>query len=344
MSHVIPSHRAGPVQEVLGLLSEAESVILTTHVNADGDGAGSEAALAAWLRHRGVQAWIVNPTPFPETFRFLLPEGSWSLDPGSPVARAVAGKVDLVVVLDTGEWPRIGRVAELVRDRPIVVVDHHPTGSHPIPGVSLRDPEAAATGELLFDLLAADGSDWPETTPLGLYVALLTDTGSFRFSNASSRVHRMVAGLLERGVDPEDTYRKVYGNYPARKLHLLHACLGTLEVDADCGMAWMTVPTEIYDSLSATPDDLEGLVDYPREVRGVEVGLLFRETARGGTKVSFRSNGGVDVNALARRFGGGGHVKAAGALVEGPMMEVRREVLEITRDAIRSAPEKVEED
>jgi phosphoesterase RecJ-like protein len=209
--------------------------------------------------------------------------------------------------------------------------------------VSLRDPEAAATGELLFDLLAVDGSPWSATTALGLYVALLTDTGSFRFSNATPRVHRVVAELLERGVDPEATYRRVYGDYPARKLQLLHASLATLEVDGDGGLAWMTVPTEAYDALSATPDDLEGLVDYPREVRGVKVGLLFRETARGATKVSFRSNGGVDVNALARRFGGGGHVKAAGALVERPLPEVRREVLEVTRNAIRSMPEKVEE-
>jgi phosphoesterase RecJ-like protein len=104
----------------------------------------------------------------------------------------------------------------------------------------------------------------------------------------------------------------------------------------------MTVPTEAYNSLSATTDDLDGLVDYPREIRGVEMGILFRETARGGTKVSFRSNGDVDVNALARRFGGGGHTKAAGALVERPLAEVREEVLEAARSAIRAKPGKGE--
>jgi len=343
MSYVIPPHRAGPVGEVLGLLSGAGSVILTTHVNADGDGAGSEVALASWIRDRGGTAWIVNPTPIPDTFRFLLPDPSWSLDAGSREAREVAEKADLAVVLDTGELPRIGRVADLIRDRATVVVDHHPPGPDPIPGVALRDPAAAATGELVFDLFTAAGSDWPKAAALGLYVALLTDTGSFRFSNASPRVHRMVADLLERGVRPEDTYRRLYGNYPARRLHLLHACLGTLEVDPEGGVAWMTVPAEVYDSLSATVDDLEGLVDYPREIRGVEVGLLFRETARGGTKISFRANGDVDVNSLARRFGGGGHVKAAGALVERPLPEVRQEVLEATRSAVRSRAEKREE-
>ena len=102
----------------------------------------------------------------------------------------------------------------------------------------------------------------------------------------------------------------------------------------------MTVPTDVYEALSATPDDLDGLVDYPREIQGVEVGVLFRETAKGSTKVSFRSNGEVDVNALARQFGGGGHMKAAGALVERPLNEVRVEVLEATRAAIRSGSDR----
>jgi phosphoesterase RecJ-like protein len=152
-----------------------------------------------------------------------------------------------------------------------------------------------------------------------------------------------VAELLELGVDPEGTHRKIYGDFPLRRFHLLRASLEELELDPIGDLAWMTVPTAAFESLSATADDLDGLVDYPREIRGVEVGILFRETARGGTKVSFRSNGDVDVNALARRFGGGGHTKAAGALVERPLAEVREEVLEATRNAIRSRPRKGEE-
>jgi phosphoesterase RecJ-like protein len=140
---------------------------------------------------------------------------------------------------------------------------------------------------------------------------------------------------LESGVDPEVTYREVYGTLPLRKLQLLRAALGELEVDPEGDMAWMTVPREVFESLSATSDDLEGLVDYPRGIRGVEVGILFRETAKGDTKISFRSNGGIDVNALARRFGGGGHVKAAGAVVEGPLGAVRAEVLEAVRSVVR---------
>ncbi|MFO8174163.1 MAG: bifunctional oligoribonuclease/PAP phosphatase NrnA [Longimicrobiales bacterium] len=334
MSYSTPPHRLGPVHEILNVLAESRCVLLTTHVNADGDGVGCQAALASWLRARGKEAWIVNPTPVPDSFDFLLPDGSRSLDPGSGTVREVLNRVDLAVVLDTGEGSRIGRVMDLIRDLPRVIVDHHPPGPDPISGLSLRDPGASATGELLFDLLKEAGSLTREAA-LGIYVAILTDTGSFRFSNASPDAHRLVAELLELGVDPEETYRRVYGNLPLRKLRLLEAALAELEVDPSGRVAWMTVPTGAFEALSATSADLEGLVDYPREIQGVQVGLLFREVARGGTKVSFRSNGEVDVNALAGEFGGGGHRKAAGALLEGPLPEVRERVLEATREAVR---------
>jgi phosphoesterase RecJ-like protein len=227
----------------------------------------------------------------------------------------------------------------LIEDVQKVVVDHHPPGPNPIPGVSFRDPEACATGELIFDLMTETGGPWPPEAVLGLYVAVLTDTGSFRFSNTSASAHRLVAELLERGVDPEKTYALVYGNAPLRKMLLLHASLAELMVDPAGDLAWMTVPTRAYQELGATPDDIEGLVDYPRGIQGVEVGVLFRETVRGATKVSFRSNGSVDVNALARRFGGGGHVKASGAVVERRLEEVREEVLDSVRAAIRGEEE-----
>jgi phosphoesterase RecJ-like protein len=201
--------------------------------------------------------------------------------------------------------------------------------------VSFRDPGACATGELVYDIISEAGGPWTSDALLGLYVAILTDTGSFRFSNSSPSAHRIVASLLEGGVDPEEVHRLVYGNVRLRKLRLLQVSLGELVVDPDGDLAWMTIPTGAFQELNATSDDIEGLVDYPRGIEGVEVGLLFRETARGATKVSFRSNGRVDVNVLARRFGGGGHVKASGAMVERPLLQVREEVLAEARAAIR---------
>ena len=138
MSYQTSESRQGPVEEVLQALDRAGLILLTTHINADGDGAGSEVALASWLRGRGKEAWIINPTPYPDSLRFLLPENGWAVDSGSSKARELAGKADLSVILDTGETPRIGSVMELVRDLPKVVIDHHPAGPDPIPGVSFR--------------------------------------------------------------------------------------------------------------------------------------------------------------------------------------------------------------
>jgi phosphoesterase RecJ-like protein len=334
-----PPNRKEAVTAALEVLLASRRAVITTHVNADGDGAGSEVALAAWLRSNGNAAYIVNPTPFPEGYRFLLDEGdsSWILPAGSSEAQGACSRADLAVVLDTGEQPRIGRVKPMIENLKTLVIDHHPTGDQPIGGVSLRDSSACATGELTFDVIHAAGGPWPRSVLEGLYVAILTDTGSFRFSNSTPNSHRVTAELIERGADPEWLYGHVYGHTPLRKLLLLSAALDTLDVDMSLGMAWMVVPDETYRELEAQNEDLEGLVDYPRSIEGVEVGLLFRKTA-GGTKVSFRSNGVVDVNALARRFGGGGHVRALGALVEGenPDVVIPR-VVEATREAVRAA-------
>ncbi len=343
MSYTVPQNRKRDLGRVLDALSRADTVLLTTHINADGDGTGCEVAVLEWLRTRGKRGWIVNPTPFPESYAFLLPQGEGSLDPGSRKAQELASGADLLLVLDTGERHRIGGVMELAGALPTVVIDHHPMGSEPIEGVSLRDPEASATGELVFDLFQESGIPLSPVAALGLYVAVLTDTGSFRFSNATPGAHQVAAALIQAGVDPEETHRRVYGSFPRRKLRLLQASLAELEVDPGGEVAWMTIPTRAYDELSATAEDVEGLVDYPRAIRGVRVGLLFRETAKGHTKVSFRSNGPVDVNRVARSFGGGGHVRAAGAVVEEPLALARARVVEATLAAVRDTSRDQEE-
>ena len=326
--------RFGAIDQILAVLDGKETAILTTHINCDGDGCGSEVALCAWLRARGTEAFIVNPTPIPQSLRFLVPDDSWVVDARSSDAREVCDGGDVAVVLDTGEVSRIGRARPLIEGLETVVIDHHPKGDSPIEGVSLRDTTAGATGELVFDLIHRAGGPWPEHADLPMYVAILTDTGGFRFSNTTHTCLRIVAELVERGVSPAETYRRIYGTSPQRRMRLLRSALACLEVDESAGVAWMTVPSDEYDALRAVPDDLEGFVDYPRSIESVEVGLLFRKIARKGIKVSFRSNGAVDVNSLARRFGGGGHVRASGALIEGPLDQVRNDVLRATREAV----------
>lgn len=328
MTYSTPERRARSVQQVLEALEAATSIVLTTHLNADGDGVGCQAALMAFLHKRGKEVWIVNPTPLPDRFRVLLDEPEQVLAAGSEKALRRCQAADVCVVVDTGEVPRIGRVNPMVEGIPKIVIDHHPPGERAIPGLALRDATAAAAGELVFDLLLASGTDWSRSMVDGIYTAIMTDTGSFRFSNTTAGVHRIVAELIERGALPDELYQRIYGSYPLRRFQLLKRALDTLTVAHDGQVAWMVVPREAYRELGCGPDDLEGMVDIPREVEGVEVAILFREMEDGPVKISFRSTGDVDVNALARTFGGGGHVKASGALVSGSIDEVVDKVVD----------------
>ena len=341
MNYRAPEGRAAQVRKVKEALLASRSAILTTHINADGDGAGCEAALSSWLRANGTEAWIINPTPFPDTYRFAVEDERWIVPAGSPRARDLCAEADLAVVLDTGEVPRIGRARDLIRELRTVVIDHHQPGAQPIGGISLRDPAAAATGELIYDLVLAANGPWTEQVALGIYVAILTDTGSFRFSNTTPGTHIMAADLINRGVDSEDVYSRIYGRARLRKYQLLGAALETLENDEEFGIAWMTIPAGAYEALGATTEDVEGMVDIPRSIIGNKVALLFSKAATGAIKISFRSSGQLDVNQLARQFGGGGHMKASGAMLEGPLERAIEKVLMAAREMIARDPAEV---
>jgi bifunctional oligoribonuclease and PAP phosphatase NrnA len=313
---------------VLARLAGARRVVLTTHVNADGDGTGSQVALASWLRGRGTEAVIVNPTPWPEGYRFLLPESSWVAERGTPEAERALAEMELLIVLDTAEPARIGALSRHAVPERTLVLDHHPAGPGGLEGEGVRDPTAAATGELVFDLLELAGHGGADAVvDLALYVAIVTDTGSFRYSNTTPRTHQIAGELLRRGVDPESVFQRLFASAPRARLELLREALGTLETHPDAPVTWMVVTDEMLRRTGTGGEDLDAVLDQARSVRGTEVAILFRELPDGGTKVSLRSSGGVDVNAIARRFGGGGHVKAAGALVGGGVKKVVREVV-----------------
>lgn len=341
MTYTVSSERRALLETLLPTLRGAERVILTTHLNADGDGTGCQAALMEFFRENGAQAWIVNPTPFPDSFRFLLGDSDRILDAGSPEALERTAAADLCVVVDTGEVNRIGRVKPMVDHIPKVILDHHPAGDRPIEGLAFRDVTAAATGEIIFDLLEVAGGPWTRPALEGIYTAILTDTGGFRFSNSTPTAHRVIAELVERGVEPDLLHRKVYGSSPLRRVRLLERSLPSFEVSEGGEVAWMTVSRDAFRELGCLPEDIEGLVDLPREVQGVEVALLFRELEEGGIKISFRSNGEADVNAIARQFEGGGHIRASGALVRGSLEEVRPRVVAAILEALTGAPELV---
>lgn len=326
---VIAPERVAAAKSIAAILKPGLRVALTTHVNADGDGVGSEIALWHLLRARGMQPAIANATGIPERFDFLVPDGADESErAGKEIARA-----DLIVVLDISDLGRIGDLAGAVRDRrvPVICIDHHVSPGTLPEGPRLVAPEATATAELVFDLATALEWELTADAARALYVGLLTDTGGFRFSNTTARALRVAAALLERGVDPESIYESVYASAPEGRVRLLAEVLSTLVVERELGLAWVTVPPGAIEKFGATADDLDGIVEHPRSIAGVRLALLFRQIAGGRVKVSFRSMGGVDVAELAHQFGGGGHAKASGASVDGPLADAQTRVLEAAR-------------
>jgi len=312
-------------------LRPGQRVCITTHVNPDGDGLGSEVGLVHLLRSQGIAAVITNPSPTPPRFSFLFHD----LPGVDRTAEAVKElrKADVIVVLDISDLTRLGMLIETVRERgvPVACVDHHVSAGVLPPGPRYVDPGAAATGELVYELAKANG--WPVTQAVarGLYVAILTDTGGFRFSNTRPRTLRVAADLLETGVDPEQIYLEVYARAPEGRPRLFAEALQTLVVEPEYGLAWVTVPPGSIERHGVSSDDLDGVVEFPRSIEGVRMALLFREIAQGRVKVSLRSVGDVDVAAFAKAYGGGGHTKAAGLSLTGSLAEVQATVLRAAR-------------
>jgi phosphoesterase RecJ-like protein len=332
----IPPARAEAIRALTAHFRPGARVVLSTHINADGDGCGSEVAMAGLLAQLGMRPTIVNPTPWPEMFRFLLPDAA--LDQSGRGAAALR-EADLLIVLDISDVKRLGVLGDVVRTLrvPKLVVDHHIATDDPAGDVVVSDTTACATGELVFDLARVLGLELTPQVATGLYVAILTDTGGFRFSNTTPRCHAVAGQLLAAGIEPEDMYRRVYASVPVGKLELLREALATLEVDPAYGLSWISVPAGAMERFGVRSEDLDGIVEHPRSIAGTRLALFFRDLGHGKVKVSFRSTGDVDVNALAREFGGGGHAKAAGALIAGQLDAVRDRVVDAAR-AFLAAP------
>jgi phosphoesterase RecJ-like protein len=326
--------RRAAIRSWFDALRPGMTVALSTHINADGDGCGSETALARLLAQCGIHCRIVNPTPWPSLFQFLLGD---DIEEATSRGAAALEDIDALVVLDINELGRLGQLAERVRSLkiPISVIDHHVPGDQPVGTLAVTDPSACATGELVYDIAIALDL---EITPLiaqSLYAAILTDTGSFRYSNTSPRAHAIASHLLAAGVNPEEMYRRIYAQVSVGRLQLLREALGTLEVEPATGLSWISVGADAMERFHVTSEDLDGIVEHPRSISGTRLALFFRALSHGKVKVSFRSSGPVDVQRLARRYGGGGHAKASGALLIGSLETVRTQLVDDARTYLR---------
>jgi phosphoesterase RecJ-like protein len=289
--------------------------------------------LARLLESRGMKAKIVNPTPWPETFRFLL---GTDVKDETEKGPAALKNVDLLIVVDIADVKRLGSLADTVRSLqiPKLVIDHHIPSDEPPSQNMLADITACATGELIFDIATVLGADITPEMAAGLYVAMLTDTGGFRFANTTARCLAVAGQLLAHGVEPEEMYRRLYASLPIGRLHLLRDALATLEVDPAYGISWISVAAGAAEEYGLRSEDLEGIAEHPRSVGGTRLAVFFRDLGHGKIKVSFRSTGKVNVNDFARQFGGGGHARAAGALIPGTLDEVRHNVIAAAREFV----------
>lgn len=329
---VTPERHAAALR-IAEALRGAQQVGITTHINADGDACGSVAAMARLLPQLGIVARVVNPTPWPGLFDFLLDD---TIEERTAEGiRALKG-IDALIVLDVSDMGRLGQLAETVRKLtiPRIVIDHHAPADEPAGELLMDDTSACASGELVFDFAASLGLAITPEIAEALYTAILTDTGGFRYANTTPRCHAIAATLLRAGVDPETMYRRIYASVSPGRIYLLRDALHSIGHDPEHGISWISVTADALERYDVSPEDLDGIVEHPRSIVGTRLALFFRDLGYGKVKVSFRSTGQVDVHRFARAFGGGGHAKASGALIPGTLDQVRERVVEAAREYI----------
>jgi phosphoesterase RecJ-like protein len=297
-------------------------LLLTTHENPDGDGVGAAVALAAHQKAAGQAVRIVVTPALPENLRFLDPEG-WieAYDPGG-AHRDLAAWPDAWLLIDASEPHRMGPLFTAFEGTRAAraCLDHHLKDAPKGFDAEFTDPGASASAELVYDLVRPRiAGPLPEVMAQALYAGIVSDTGNFRHSNATPRIHRIAADLVGQGIHPSRTYNALYQTATPAKLKLFGRALEGLQLRDGGRFAYVAVTGADLAACGATHEDLDELVEEPRKLKGVEVAALFSEAADGRAKVSLRSRERVDVNAVCRRFGGGGHRLASGAKAPMPL-------------------------
>lgn len=315
------------IQSIVKEIRNAGSFLLTSHESPDGDAVGSTLALASFLRRIGKDVCVHFRDPVPELYSFL---------PGADTVLDTIPDRDFDVsfVLDIGELRRAGEeFCGFSRFSKRINLDHH-LGCEPFGDHNLIDPAAAATGVLVYRIATAYGFDFDYETALCLYVAVITDTGSFRYSNANKEAFSVAGEMIERGVNAWDVAEQLYENQPRKRLELLARSLPTLELFAGGQAASVTVTLDMYAATGADAELTDGFVNYPRSIHGVEVAVFFRQLETMKWKIGFRSKGKVNVAAFSKALGGGGHHNAAGCTLDGSYDEIHAQVRAIVEGSL----------
>lgn len=295
------------------IISENSSFLLTTHVNPDADAIGSEIALAIALKRGGKTAHIINYSETPYYLKYMDPEGIIK-QYNAAEHDDLFEQVDVIIALDFNNSSRVVKMRDVIIKSPKlkICIDHHQNPEEFVNHFFI-DTQYSSTGEIIFDFLKQSGlAKIDKDIAEPLYAAIMTDTGSFRFDRTTPKLHKVIAEILETGVNPNYVYDQIYDQSNFGKIKLLGEALSSLQVTAGGKIAYMSIYKGALVRHGADESDVDGFVNYCLSIKGVQVGVLFFEL-KDGFKVSFRSKGDIPVNKLAQEFGGGGHTNASGA-------------------------------
>lgn len=326
----------GPQRAALEILRAGRRFLLVGHERPDGDCLGGQAALASGLRSIGKRVTILNPDPPGPQFDYLA-AASFGVYDGAEIPEH-----DVCVLLDFNELSRCGAMGGALEAAPSkkVVIDHHPHAGAPWWDAAFVDVTAAATGILVWRVLHELDTEIDRLAAEAVFTSIVTDTGWFRYSNTDADTLAVSAELARRGVEPARIFASIYQRKPAGDPRAIAGLLGRLEYFADGRLAVVDQP--YADAATNGLSDSDPVLDVLRSVEDVEVVLHLRELEPGVCKLSARSKTSFDVNALARRFGGGGHVKASGATIRGALSDVRGRVVEAAVNALEPDAERAE--
>lgn len=313
-------------EKILEVIRDASHCVVTTHVQPDGDALGSLLAMADMLEQMGKRVFAYLDEPISHLYNFLPGSRSLSTDIDQLQDFVDEAGVDIcAIALDCGEADRMGRYKhKFLRISPFLVVDHHLSHQN-FGNYRWVDPQRSSTGEMVYEISEALGQTPTYEGAFSLYVAICTDTGSFRYECTGARTFEIAARLVELGVDPNRIANQIYDNYSPERLDLMQRVLGTLELSANQQIACIYVTREMFDRSGALAQDVEGFVEYARSISSVKVAVFLKETKSDIISVSLRAKGEFNVASVAKEFGGGGHRNAAGCKFPAESIDTVRE-------------------
>ena len=307
------------------LIEDAQTIVITTHIQPDADGIGSEIALCYALRTLGKNVICVNEEKLLDRYLYLDPKNLiYSHKEYQELIKdeKFPKSVDLFIVTDTNSLARIGPQVQKVvtHTENLLFIDHHPTPQE-LAAIHCIDTTMAATGELVGNLIESIGVPFTKEMALAMYTAILIDTSSFRYPTVTADTHRLIAKLMDTGVDPPEAYNRIYGTKKVDYMKMLGLVLSDINATENGQVGWMKITEEILEKYNVDSEDTHGLINHLLILDNIKVALMFRQIDHK-VKISFRSAGDIDVGVMAQALGGGGHDHSAATLIEGELTSV----------------------